>query len=365
MTPPRRTQRFRTMSSALFVGAHRLATARTTGRWPASRVCDRCAAPASATCRENSCSVFTSVIAAAAVHFRRRPDVDTQEKAIPERRSSSELETTPRGPERLHRALRAWLPRGAREAATQGRCGAAAQPPYDRSGAVLARGPVRRTGSSRSAEESGHLDQREFDARTVANARNQIGSRPAHGHYSMEAAIGKPPGACANAKRNGDRSHRLQLGLAGAVCCFPRSAQVSAFGEEADQHPVGRRRREAHPRPAPPGHPRVRARVHQRGRARRGHAAVDPPAQGRARPQRPQALREAGRSRPPRRRLIAAISTGCSGGRSARGCAAPDHRARRRRPARWPPRRRRSPTRCARGTAGSAGARTCRGDRCR
>jgi GTP-binding protein len=43
-------------------------------------------------------------------------------------------------------------------------------------------------------------------------------------------------------------------------------------GEEADQHPHDRRRREAVPDPAARVHARVGAGVHQRRRAGRGHA---------------------------------------------------------------------------------------------
>lgn len=109
MTAQPSTQRFRTMPTVFPVGAHHFATRRTTGGWHARRVRDRCAPPARVTCRENSCSVFTSIVADAAVHFRSWSDVDAREKAIPERRSSSELETAPRVSGGPHRAPRAWI----------------------------------------------------------------------------------------------------------------------------------------------------------------------------------------------------------------------------------------------------------------
>ena len=68
-------------------------------------------------------------------------------------------------------------------------------------------------------------------------------------------------------------------------------------GEEADQHPHHRRRREADPAAAARVHAGVGNRVHQRRRAGRVHAQGDPPAQARARPQRAQARREAARRR--------------------------------------------------------------------
>ncbi len=177
------------MTTVQACGAHRFATRPTSGVPHARCVRIRCAMLARVTCRDNSCSVFTSVVAHVAVHFRIRPDLCDRQKAIPETASSSELETTPRGSGNDHTAQDAPAWPVAHEAPPcgggAGRLPARATIDLARSAASAPRTAVR----SAAAEESGHQDRREFGVPSPASSRNRIGSRRGHGHYSREAAM--------------------------------------------------------------------------------------------------------------------------------------------------------------------------------
>lgn len=133
----------------------------------------------------------------------------------------------PGGSEGPHRAMRARWPSAARQGVAQGRCGAAARARHDRSGAVLTRGPVRKPRSSRPAEESGHLDQRESGARTLASARNQIGSWPAHGHYSREAAISERITRGRESASGTPRGRECDSPSNAGVCCIAGAARYA------------------------------------------------------------------------------------------------------------------------------------------
>ena len=234
-----------------------------------------------------------STRALGSLHSSFRSDADARGKAIPETRSSSELETTPRG-QRTHTPCgaprRARRPRADRAAGEVRGAGTIALRSICRDLAGHAASEREREAA---AEESGHRHPRDRCACAAASVRNWIGSRRCDGRFSEEAAIARLPDAGTNANataldRNDRRSSRLAV-----VCCFSGGVRVSGVwrvrraAEPADDeldrsrnrfvdHPNGRLTlrkglREPQPRGRScRGHPRGSARPARDDRVRCG-----------------------------------------------------------------------------------------------